>query len=107
MQNKQEENGNQANFIDQLKWNHFQFGRLTIARSSRIWMYRKIPNIDVYLYCLQTESDVPLHVHVASDTFSFRKKIKEKLASNSTVFFRNGKDSVHNDAFEEIGDDDL
>lgn len=46
-------------------------------------------------------------MHVASDTFSFRKKIKEKLASNSTVFFRNGKDSVHNDAFEEIGDDDL
>lgn len=57
------------------------------------------------VFYLQTESDVPLHV--ASDTFSFRKKIKEKLASNSTVFFRNGKDSVHNDAFEEIGDDDL
>lgn len=55
----------------------------------------------------QTESDVPLHAHVPSEKFSFRRKIKEKLASNSTVFFRNGKDSVHNDAFEEIGDDDL
>ncbi|XP_055321009.1 sorting nexin-17 [Sitodiplosis mosellana] len=53
-----------------------------------------------------TESDVPLNV--TGETFSFRKKLKEKLSTNTTVFFRNGKDSsVHNDAFEEIGDDDL
>lgn len=60
---------------------------------------------DAAAACLQTESEVPLHV--TADSFSLRKKIKEKLASNPGVFFRNGKDSVHNDAFEEIGDDDL
>lgn len=34
-----------------------------------------------------------------------RKKLKEKIST--TVFFQNGRDSVQNEAFEEIGDDDL
>lgn len=58
----------------------------------------------MHLFILQTDNDVPLHV--TSDTFSIRKKLREKLSA-TTVFFRNGKDSVHNEAFEEIGDDDL
>uniref|UniRef100_U5EWH9 Putative sorting nexin n=1 Tax=Corethrella appendiculata TaxID=1370023 RepID=U5EWH9_9DIPT len=36
---------------------------------------------------------------------SMRKKIKEKFST--TVTFKNGKESVHNEAFEDIGDDDL
>lgn len=34
-----------------------------------------------------------------------RQKVRERIST--TVFFRNGKDSVQNEAFEEIGDDDL
>lgn len=34
-----------------------------------------------------------------------RKRSKEKMST--TVFFQNGRDSVQNEAFEEIGDEDL
>lgn len=34
-----------------------------------------------------------------------RSKIKKKISTS--VFFRNGKESVQNEAFENIGDDDL
>lgn len=37
-------------------------------------------------------------------TSFIRRKLKE---FNTTVRFKNGKDSVHNEAFEWIGDDDL
>ena len=33
-------------------------------------------------------------------------KMKKKIISTS-VFFKNGKESVQNEAFENIGDDDL
>lgn len=33
------------------------------------------------------------------------KKIKKKMSTS--VFFRSGKESVQNEAFENIGDDDL
>lgn len=36
---------------------------------------------------------------------TMRKKLREKIST--TVLFRSGKGSVHNEAFEEIGDDDL
>lgn len=49
------------------------------------------------------ENELPLHTN--RNTFSMRKKLKEKIST--TVLFRNGKESVHNEAFEEIGDDDL
>ena len=39
------------------------------------------------------------------EPFNMRKKLKEKFST--TVFFRNGRDSVQNEAFEGIGDDDL
>lgn len=50
------------------------------------------------------QNDVPLHTTNRS-MFAVRKKIKQKIST--TVLFRNGKESVHNEAFEEIGDDDL
>lgn len=34
-----------------------------------------------------------------------KSKIKRKISTS--VFFRNGKESVQNEAFENIGDDDL
>lgn len=34
-----------------------------------------------------------------------KTKIKKKMSTS--VFFRNGKESVQNEAFENIGDDDL
>lgn len=34
-----------------------------------------------------------------------KAKIKKKISTS--VFFRNGKESVQNEAFENIGDDDL
>lgn len=40
-----------------------------------------------------------------SQSDAMRKKVRERIST--TVFFRNGKDSVQNEAFEEIGDDDL
>lgn len=52
---------------------------------------------------LQPEADVALHINC--DSISLRRKLKEKIST--TVFFQNGRDSVQNEAFEEIGDDDL
>lgn len=36
---------------------------------------------------------------------TMRNKFSEKFST--TVLFRSGRDSVHNEAFEGIGDDDL
>lgn len=53
---------------------------------------------------MQNDVDVSLQLSTV-EPISMRKKIKEKIST--TVFFRNGKGSVHNEAFEGIGDDDL
>lgn len=40
-----------------------------------------------------------------AEPYTMRQRLKDKFSTN--VFFRVGKDSVHNEAFEVIGDDDL
>lgn len=55
------------------------------------------------LFFPQPENDVSLHINC--DSIAMRKKLKEKIST--TVFFQNGRESVQNEAFEEIGDDDL
>lgn len=50
---------------------------------------------------LQNEVDMPLQFN--SESLSMRRRLNEKIST--TVLFR--KSSVHNEAFEEIGDDDL
>jgi sorting nexin-17 len=57
----------------------------------------------------QNEAEIPLNNaqrgHTVTTPSSIKKKMKDKIST--TVLFRNGKDSVHNEAFEGIGDDDL
>lgn len=50
---------------------------------------------------LQNEVDMPLQFN--SESLSLRRRLNEKIST--TVLFR--KSAVHNEAFEEIGDDDL
>ncbi|XP_055692979.1 sorting nexin-17 [Lutzomyia longipalpis] len=45
------------------------------------------------------------HTRRVVEPSSMRRKIREKIST--TVFFRSGRESVHNEAFEGIGDDDL
>lgn len=49
------------------------------------------------------EMDTP--IQSPTESFSMRRKIRNKISM--TVTFRNGRDSVQNEAFEGIGDDDL
>ena len=44
-------------------------------------------------------------MHYNSEPMTMRQKLKDKIST--TVLFRSGKESVHNEAFEGIGDDDL
>ncbi|XP_055855145.1 sorting nexin-17 isoform X2 [Episyrphus balteatus] len=50
-------------------------------------------------------NDIDMPIQSQSNFLSMRRKIKNKMST--TVFFRNGRESVHNEAFEGIGDDDL
>lgn len=52
----------------------------------------------------QTEGAVESERPVARNTELVKQKLKE---ISTTVFFKNGQNRVHNEAFEGIGDDDL
>ncbi|XP_037915888.1 sorting nexin-17 isoform X2 [Hermetia illucens] len=50
-------------------------------------------------------NDIDMPIQSPSESFSMRNKIRKKIST--TVFFKNGRESVQNEAFEGIGDDDL
>uniref|UniRef100_A0A0K8TSY8 Putative sorting nexin n=1 Tax=Tabanus bromius TaxID=304241 RepID=A0A0K8TSY8_TABBR len=54
---------------------------------------------------ISSTNDIDMTIQSPSESFSMRRKIRNKIST--TVFFRNGRESVHNEAFEGIGDDDL
>lgn len=62
------------------------------------------------LYCNKNryfliQNDIDMPIQSPSESFSMRNKIRKKIST--TVFFKNGRESVQNEAFEGIGDDDL
>jgi hypothetical protein len=56
---------------------------------------------------MQNEAEIPLNTakRGSGTPASTKKKTKEKFSG--TVRYSHGRDSVHNEAFEGIGDDDL